>query len=288
MKYTFGMITADAESKRTHDLVRAAQELGIEVVLFEGNSLFVDSHFDFPKTVVYRTFCDNFEAKKIFYSMLIDHGVHLVNARGLAVPEIRSKLYQYALVKDISEFNPIQTYYFTKYDTFESSVSAGALSFPLVFKPLTGAGGKGIVLAHSFLDIEFLAEGEIKEYIVQPVVSNTHDYRVIIIGGKAIGVLKRSAKEGTFVNNVSAGGNISEEKDPKIETLLKDMAERIAAHFEMDVAGVDIIYDDDNDLYRFMEINIMPAWDGFNEVTGVDTPKVFWEWVISKHHEKYG
>lgn len=282
------MLTSDAKHNRTLDLVRAANDLDIDIVLHEGNSLFVDDLPDFPQTVVYRTFCDNFEAKKAFYEMLVEKGVYLVNGRGLSTPEIRSKLYQYSRVRDVSEFNPIPTYYFTKYESFDASVNAGTISYPLVFKPLAGAGGKGIVLAESVKDIEFLREDGIADYVIQPVISNTHDYRVIIIGGKALGVIKRSAQEGAFVNNFSAGGNASSEEDLNIVELLKGLGEKVARHFEMDVAGVDIIYDDVNEIYRFMEVNIMPQWDAFNQVTGIDTAKVFWEWVISQHEKKYG
>jgi len=54
---------------------------------------------------------------------------------------------------------------------------------------------------------------------------------------------------------------------------LRRMSTTVASVFELTVCGVDIIYDDVQKKYFFLEVNTVPQWKGFQEATGVDVAK---------------
>ncbi|MBN2713622.1 MAG: RimK family alpha-L-glutamate ligase, partial [Planctomycetes bacterium] len=95
--------------------------------------------------------------------------------------------------------------------------------------------------------------------ILQEFISDStgRDLRVITIGGRAIACMKRTAPEGSFKANFSGGGTTSAYKmTPEIEWLATE-ASRI---FDLDVAGVDLLFDGDH--FKICEVNSSPGFEG--------------------------
>ncbi len=163
------------------------------------------------------------------------------------------------------------------------SVVEKEFKYPLVLKTITGSQGKGVFLLESrnkLNDIATLMEiskdpkiNLILQEFISP--SKGKDIRVIVIGGRTIGAMLRKAKGKNFKANYSAGGQVSPfELNPAIEWLAVESARLMG----LDIAGVDILFDKDNN-YRICEINSYPGFEGFEKATGLNVPSEIFNYI---------
>jgi gamma-F420-2:alpha-L-glutamate ligase len=151
-------------------------------------------------------------------------------------------------------------------------VVATEIGFPCVVKVISGSHGKGVYLADSrkqFDDVMELVEnlGSKKTLIVQEYIAatNNKDLRVLVIGGKVIGAMRRSAPEGDFRANITGGG--TGEPYPLTDEI-EHMARETARVMGLDIAGIDLLFDTVG--YRVCEANSSPGFQGFEQYCGVD------------------
>jgi len=157
-------------------------------------------------------------------------------------------------------------------------IKAGKLKFPLIVKNRYGSGGKKVFKADSPLELRnLLLEDPIGE-IVQPFLPTGYDYRVIVIGGKAIGAMKKTAPKGEFLTNVVRGGTATK---AELTEELKDLSIRSARLFKADYAGVDIMYDKKNNPF-ILEVNRGAQFEGFETSTGINVARPMIEWLKRK------
>jgi gamma-F420-2:alpha-L-glutamate ligase len=79
------------------------------------------------------------------------------------------------------------------------------------------------------------------------------DLRVWVIGGQVVGAMLRSSTDGSFKANISRGGDGQAfPLNPELERLARDSA----AALNLDIAGVDLLFDGDG--YSICEVN--SAW----------------------------
>jgi RimK family alpha-L-glutamate ligase len=150
-------------------------------------------------------------------------------------------------------------------------VMTSSLGSPFVAKPDQGSQGRGVRLVHSaeeFTDVEALSEDN--DYIYQSFIDHTHDYRVHIVGGKAVATYSRVPVDGDFRTNLSRGGSMHQ-----VDDTLKDelylLAEKINALFGADISAVDFLPSETDGQLYFAEINDNPGWElSDKEATGVD------------------
>jgi gamma-F420-2:alpha-L-glutamate ligase len=163
------------------------------------------------------------------------------------------------------------------------SVVEKEFKYPLVLKTITGSQGKGVFLLESrnkLNDIATLMEiskdpkiNLILQEFISP--SKGKDIRVIVIGGRTIGAMLRKAKGKNFKANYSAGGQVSPfDLNPAIEWLAVESARLMG----LDIAGVDILFDKDNN-YRICEINSYPGFEGFEKATGLNVPNEIFNYI---------
>jgi ribosomal protein S6--L-glutamate ligase len=107
---------------------------------------------------------------------------------------------------------------------------------PVVRKPRRGAGGVGVELLDVFPDVV----GD--EFLVQSFVRTVEDYRVTVVGGRAVSWAKRTPLEGEFRSNLKQGATMEEAEPPSTEA--HDLALAAVAALDLDVAGVDLIISD--------------------------------------------
>jgi RimK family alpha-L-glutamate ligase len=115
-----------------------------------------------------------------------------------------------------------------------------------------------------------IAEG--RRYLAQEFIKNSGDYRVIVLGDRVLGAMKRSAQVvGEFRNNFSRGGTVELAKlDEETERLCVKAAKACGLW----VAGVDLVFaDDDKERPMFWEVNRGPQFWGFMKATGIDVPR---------------
>ena len=159
------------------------------------------------------------------------------------------------------------------------------IGFPCVVKIFAGSYGKGVYLVHNrreFQDFIDFAHGikEDEAIIVQEYINSRpgQDVRVMVVGGRAIGAMKRSAQDGSFKANITRGG--LGENYPLDDEII-DIAQKTAGALGLDVAGIDLLFDGDS--YKVCEANSAPGFQGFEKCTGIDVAKSIIDYALTKY-----
>lgn len=141
------------------------------------------------------------------------------------------------------------------------------INFPCIAKITSGKWGDGVFLCKSENDLLQLFEQHQEKIIIQPFIKNDGDLRVLVIGDRAIGAIKRSANEGEYRNNVALGGRSEKyilTKD------LEQLSVKAAKAMNYSIAGVDLIYESESQEWKIMEVNRGPKFTGFMQTTGIN------------------
>ena len=158
------------------------------------------------------------------------------------------------------------------------------IGFPCVVKVVTGSYGEGVYLCEKQRDYKKLMEfidnlGNKKTMIVQEYLGERvgEDLRVLVIGGKVIGAMKRTAPEGDFRANITGGGTgesftVTEEIDY--------LARETARALNLDIAGIDLLFDSRG--FRVCEANSNPGFLGFEKYCGVNVADIITEYIRFK------
>jgi len=162
------------------------------------------------------------------------------------------------------------------------SVIEREFDYPLIIKTITGSKGRGVFLLEDRNKLNDLANlMEISKdpkinLILQEFISSSRgrDIRVIVLGGRVIGAMLRTAVNNNFKANYSAGGVVAPfDLNPVIEWLAIESSRFI----NLDIAGVDILFDGDN--YRICEINSYPGFEGFEKATGINVAEEVFKYI---------
>ncbi len=141
----------------------------------------------------------------------------------------------------------------------------------VVLKPIFGSMGRDLIRLNcqqkaivAFED--FVRRGEVL-YLQRFVDSGGFDIRAFVIGDAVLG-MKRIAAGGDWRTNATCGGTCS----PHVLTQQeKDIALRAAASNQCQIAGVDLIYDQNNPSRTLvLEVNAAPGWEHLSKVSEID------------------
>ena len=141
---------------------------------------------------------------------------------------------------------------------------------PVIVKLPRGTQGVGVMLAETQPALEALLEtlwGIGQDIIVQRYVAgaDVQDVRALVVGGRVVAAMRRTAKPGEFRANRHRGA--------ACEAMTIDRAtERVALAatrvMRLEVAGVDLLVTDDGP--KVLEINASPGFEGIEKATGAD------------------
>ena len=146
---------------------------------------------------------------------------------------------------------------------------------PWILKTFTGAMGIGSMLIHQKDQLEAIGATLwalkqpilLQEYI-KPDGDRISDIRTLVIGGKILGAVRRSAAAGEFRTNVHRGGT------PDTITLLKkeqNLAMKAVRAAGLSIAGIDWLETSRGPV--FLEVNATPGFQGFEQATGIDVAR---------------
>ncbi len=159
--------------------------------------------------------------------------------------------------------------------------------FPVILKGSGGDRGTRVFKADNLEELEKvvinLRRSEIDEgrrYMLQEFIPNDGDYRVLVLGEKVLGVMKRSSQnKNEFRNNYSAGGSVEVADLPEN---IKQLAVKAAKLCGLAVAGVDVAFRDfDIKKPVIWEVNKGPQFKGFMKATGIDVPAEIVKFLVS-------
>ncbi len=163
----------------------------------------------------------------------------------------------------------------------------GQINFPVILKGSGGDRGTNVFKINNLEEMEkkvrelrkLEVEGG-KRYMLQEFIPNDGDYRILVLGNKVLGAMKRISGdfEKEFRNNFSVGGKVEIVDIPKS---IKKIAIKAAKTCGLLVAGVDVVYRD-GDVKKpvIWEVNKGPQFWGFMEATGIDVPREIIKFLV--------
>jgi RimK family alpha-L-glutamate ligase len=191
-------------------------------------------------------------------------------------PDMACKAWQMLTLKRAGIEVP-KTVYGSLWYLFEQMKNK-VFSFPVIVKGSGGDRGTRVFKADNLEELEKLIRDlrkseteEGKRYMLQEFIPNDGDYRILVLGEKVLGVMKRSSQSKVeFRNNYSAGGSVEVADLPEE---IKKLAVKAAKVCGLAVAGVDVAFRDfDMTKPVIWEVNKGPQFKGFMKATGIDVP----------------
>lgn len=259
---------------RVVDFLRCAMGLedGNSSVLYRGEPLDLDAVI--PRIGASVTFYGTAVVRQ-FETM----GVYTL-AQSAAIQRSRDKLRALQLLAREGIGLPVTAFARSVKDT--QSVIDMVGGAPLIIKLVEGTQGSGVVLAETKkaaesvidafrqLDANILVQEFIKE-------SKGSDVRCIVVGGRVVASMMRTAGPGEFRSNLHKGGSA---EATKLTTKERRTAVKAAKALGLDVAGVDLLRSDRGPLV--LEVNSSPGLEGIEGATGVDVAGEIIEFI--EHH----
>lgn len=206
---------------------------------------------------------EDYEA--IYYSLALakDAATAMLNGDSVhAFPNFSNKFYQYQLLQKFSERRFAATYF---------SITPALLMDKItphetLAKVLNSSRGRGVFKLSGKSEIVQLAD-EIKERMfVQKFIETdpVHDYRTILVGGKSVGTIKRTATSGFKVSGTT---DVVKTSEPSFIGGFESLARKL----KLDLCGFDYFIEDERPIIS--EINRFPHFSGFafDEPVGIDT-----------------
>ncbi len=199
-------------------------------------------------------------------------GKIIVNETLLTNPFLSYKSYQQSFVKTtLPKLNTIPTFTATTLENLNKFIDDDILSFPFIAKPNHGSQGSDITIITSHDNLKNIRN--ISQYVFQNFIPNNGDYRVYVIGGVAVEIIKRTSSDKSFLNNISQGATAQRVEDVELREILATIATQIATTMDLSICGIDIIQNTDNKLYYFLEVNTVAQWKGLQSVSDINIAK---------------
>jgi RimK family alpha-L-glutamate ligase len=245
-----------------------------EGILYNGESI------QLPKVVLVRTGSGTNNFMLALLRQLEKAGVLCINSAD-PIEKVADKLQASQI---LSQHNiPIPNTMVVKYPVDEVIVK-DRIGFPCVVKVVTGSYGKGVYLCERKRDFSKLMEfikslGTSKTLIVQEYLGQRpgEDLRVLVIGGKVIGAMKRIGPEGDFRANITNGGTGERyELTDEIDFIARETARVLNLH----IAGIDLLFDEKG--FRVCEANSAPGFKGFEHYCDVNVADLIADYISYK------
>lgn len=189
----------------------------------------------------------------------IAKGIPVFDAEIAARPGSMGKLNQY-MKMSLQGFPFPDTVYASSHARLLEAFASQPQSFPLILKCVSGRRGSDNYLVNSQDELkERLAAQPDVHFLIQAYVPNSGDYRVWVTGDKIGPVLYRLRTTG-HMNNTSQGSSANVVDNTELPVAVQTACVKVAAIFDRDVAGVDVVFanDDTSSDYYFLEVNRAP------------------------------
>ena len=194
-----------------------------------------------------------------------DRGIPVLNSPR-AIERTVDKFYTSALLREAGLPTPETVVC----ERASDALAAVAQFGDAVIKPIFGSMGHGMVRV---ADVEVarrvtkpLEQARAVFYVQRFVEHGGRDVRVLVVDGRVVGAIERTAPPGEWRTNVSLGGRAT---PCDLAQPWADLAIRAAAAVGADYAGVDLLPSLDGGV-SVLEVNGIPGWEGLQAATGTD------------------
>jgi len=132
-------------------------------------------------------------------------------------------------------------------------------AYPVIIKDNNGRKGRLNFIAYNKDEaLKILDENEEVEFILQAFIPNEGDYRILVIGGEPKLAIYRQAAGESHLNNTSQGGSSQVVPVESIaENVMADVV-RAAKLENLQIAGVDLMFDSVTGQHYILEVNSSP------------------------------
>ena len=274
----------------THRFIEEAEKLGIELDVFsparfeivvnqdEAYSIFLDGKpLERPDFVIPRMGSGTTYFALALIRQFERLNIPCING-SIAIEMVKDKLYsqQVLAYKKL----PVPKTMLMKFPV-DIDLIKEQFVFPLVVKTISGSLGRGVfMLDHQKQMEDWIRIVELANVnmniIVQEMIEDSkgRDLRVFVVGGRVVGCMMRKAKEDDFRANYSARGSV---ENYPISPLIETVALKAAEVLGLDVAGVDLLFD--NERFKICEVNSSPMFKGLESCSEVNIPKIIFEYL---------
>ncbi|MGJ3240065.1 MAG: ATP-grasp domain-containing protein [Anaerolineae bacterium] len=271
--YRFDLENLPPHNYEMPRFVAQAQEMGIELTVIRPDQIDIIVTRDDRKSVLVDGkvtplpdfLIPRMGASTTYYALaIIRHlerlGVTVINS-STAIEAVRDKLYTQQILA--ASNLPVPKTMLARFPVNVDLVEK-QLGFPVVVKTISGSHGSGVYLSENrdnFADISTLLNSTKPDtnIILQEFIASSHgqDLRVIVVGGRVVACMRRFSTDDNFKANVSRGGGSEPYAvTPEIEMLALESARIL----ELDIAGVDLLFDGDH--FAICEVNSSPGFAG--------------------------
>ncbi|HWS48958.1 MAG TPA: ATP-grasp domain-containing protein [Candidatus Methanoperedens sp.] len=211
------------------------------------------------------------EARNLAIRILRERGIFCVNSKGYLEWTRMGKISQHGVFLE-NKIPVVPTKIFYTKDQildFKSDDFFG-WEYPVITKHEKGYQGKSVRKFENRKEmakfVKKINEKNLGMFLWQKCLPTRWDIRVVIVDGKAIGGMKRSAVGEEFRSNFSLGGEVEKWNLSEIE---RELAEKVARVCGLDYGGVDIMKDEAGNDY-ILEVNRQCQFQGFEKATGIN------------------
>lgn len=157
------------------------------------------------------------------------------------------------------------------------------IPYPVIIKNPAGRKGKNIYKIESKEELKkFLRKmPSLFPFQFQQFLPTDGDIRVLVVGYKALGAMKRHLVKGGFVANISRGADAEKFE---LTSEVRKIAEKAAKITQNEFAGIDLI--ESKGKYYLIEANRSPQFRGFRKYTGIN-PSTFIIDYLEQKASKY-
>lgn len=211
----------------------------------------------------------------------------------------KTKIVNEVVVDPSLKYYPIQTWFIL--NSFENSIPIPKtfiiyskeklplvlkkFNYPLIIKISELHRGTGVFLAKTESDVKkIIGENEGKTFLLKKFIPNDGDFRVLTVGFRAVGAMKRKSKFPEFRNNISVGSK-GESIDFKECADVIRLAEKAAKASGIEIAGVDVITDNNTGKNYVLEVNVGPQFTGLEKYTDINAAREIIKYFESKCNE---
>ena len=151
--------------------------------------------------------------------------------------------------------------------------------YPFILKPFYGTHGRGIMLLDTPTSLTSAVDALCDlhhDYVIQPFIMEAGgvDIRILVVGGKAVAAMKRSAPPGEFRANIHKGASGEVVTLPEAYGRL---AIEATAALELEIAGVDLL--ETNNGPVILEVNPSPGFEELESATGINIASLIIEFA---------
>lgn len=293
MKNKIAIFCGGKLNSKLENLVEAGEKLGVIVDVIFYDEVYLDStERENGKMVVKLKSGKNLSDYGVIYFKMVKHYKEEVNLiidsvdekvkivdsvlrRGRATDFC--KLHQMKVLLDNGLNVPRLVIGRLKYLRYEAIKK---FEYPLILKG--SQGDRRLQVFKFFSDISWdkgwetftwREKNEGQRYMLQEYIVNKEDYRVMIVGNKVLGVMKRATGENERLKNVFTKAELPQ--------YVLDKAIKAAEVCEIEIAGVDVVFKIGEKEPYFWEVNRAPNYDRFVEVTGINVAEEIVKYLMN-------